>query len=92
VEDGINDLKLSIFVLSTKPILNQAAEKLIMTELLYKCNCSKAQATFALRRDLVRKQRRSCSRSDEDIETIKPAYGTPSQGGRFPDDSSTLSK
>jgi hypothetical protein len=45
-----------------------------MTELLDRCNCSKAKAaTFALRRDLVRSNERSCSRSDEDIGIIKPA-------------------
>jgi hypothetical protein len=41
-----------------------------MTELLYRCNCSKAEATFALGRDLVGKyEGRRCSRSDEDIIT-----------------------
>jgi hypothetical protein len=41
--------------------------KLTLTELLYRCNCSKAEATFALGRDLVGKQEGRSSRSDEDL-------------------------
>jgi hypothetical protein len=40
-----------------------------MTELLYRCDCSKAEATFALGRDLVGKYEGRSSRSDEDIIT-----------------------
>ena len=69
-------------VIFTKPYLTMLP-KFIMTELLYRCNCSKAKATFALRRDLVINWR-SSSRSDEDIDGImKPAYRRPSQGSRW---------
>ena len=81
VEDGINELNPFFFVYLLNLYLTMLL-KLIMTELLYRCNCSKAKATFALRRDLVR-QWRSSSRSDEDIGTIKPAYWSPSRGGRW---------
>jgi hypothetical protein len=54
-----------------------------MTDLFLKCNCSKAQTTLALRRKLVgRYHLWSNLRRDNDMEIMKPAYRTPSQGSR----------